>query len=104
MPIYRIRQVRDTTTCQYDARSPEEAIAVFSELFGISLTLKEGPTAPNYTMGRVELGPHWGQGKLESQSTKYASDSPYIWAAVGDLHSLFPWSLVDRLVRSSLPL
>jgi len=65
MPIYRIRQVRDTTTCQCDARSPEEAIAVFSELFGISLTLKEGPTAPNYTMGRVELGPHWGQGKLD---------------------------------------
>jgi hypothetical protein len=65
MPIYRIRQERDTTTCECDASSPGDAIAVFSELLGITLTLTEGPAAPDYMMGRVERGPHWGEGKLE---------------------------------------
>ena len=59
MAIYRLRRMSDLESFEVDARDDAHAVLLFRRLLGISLTLEEGPAAPQYMMSRVTKEPRW---------------------------------------------
>lgn len=62
MVIYRLwRQTDNHTFRDIEARDNEHAIAVFGEMLGTFLTLKQGQAAPEYMMGSVDKEAGWAR-------------------------------------------
>ncbi len=55
MAIYRFwRAANGKSFDDIEARDDDHALEVFGQLLGVTLTLTEGPAAPQYMMGRIE--------------------------------------------------
>ena len=60
MPIYRLWRESDNKTFDdKDARDDKHALILFGQELNVTLTLTEGPAAPQYMMGRIEKGASW---------------------------------------------
>ena len=60
MSIYRLwRESDDKSFDDIEAHDDEHALEVFRQQLGITLTLTEGPAAPQYMMGRIEKEAAW---------------------------------------------
>jgi hypothetical protein len=60
MSSYRLGRVSDDEPFDSDANDDEHALRVFGALLGVTLTLKEGPSTPEYMLGRIEKG-YWSK-------------------------------------------
>ena len=57
---YRLRRMLDYEPFDRDADDDEHALRVFGALFGVALTLKEGPSMPEHMLGRIGKG-YWSK-------------------------------------------